>query len=668
LSIYQTNYGNRQLKWPYTIRYDRETVVETDVLIAGGGLAGACAAISAARKGLRVAVVDKAPIERSGNGGAGIDHWLGCFSNPCSKVTPEECMETVDPSRMSIELPKYIGAKYSWPVLAEIEKMGLRFRDEEDEFAGANFRDEKTKLMFAYDYDTKFDIKLRGGDRLKPVLYEGLQKTDARIFERVMITSLLTEGGKVGARVCGATGVDIRTGEFYVFKCKAAVVSCGCPSGIWIYNTELHGGAADICDPNNTGDGYSMLWNAGAGFTLMSRAGRVVGAGAYGWPEYGVGNPDNTWFACTIVDAEGKEIPWVDVHGNPVTSVEARNYPVEGQKYISTASANGVFEGGVRSFKPRLIHDLGDRIKRGEFKLPLYADLPGMPPTERRSIWGLMVGNEGKTRFAIYDHYNDAGFNPDRHMLQAPMMDPDSYGENLLLNWPSGEQGAVRFWKDAGMMGGAGGAVTDWDLMTDVAGVFAAGLLAMAGGASGACATGWYAGNAAAAYAGRRPEAPAIDAAQLQKEKTRVYAPLRRKSSDDYIGWKELWAGIARVMQCYCNDYMTDITLNLGLDWLKSIRESELEQTYARNPHELVRVLECENRITVSEMFLRGCLSKYLGDRQGIKDKFVVDRLKENGAVETTYLNRRFYLEPPYQSTYLENFLASSGGKEQTNG
>ena len=48
-----------------------------------------------------------------------------------------------------------------------------------------------------------------------------------------------------------------------------------------------------------------------------------------------------------------------------------------------------------------MIPDLPERIKKGEFKLPLYADLPGMPPHERRAIWGLMIGNEGKTRIRI---------------------------------------------------------------------------------------------------------------------------------------------------------------------------------------------------------------------------------------------------------------------------
>jgi len=46
---------------------------------------------------------------------------------------------------------------------------------------------------------------------------------------------------------------------------------------------------------------------------------------------------------------------------------------------------------------------------------------------ERRNIFGMMVGNEGKTRIPIYDTYTRAGFDPDKDMLQAPVMDPEGY-------------------------------------------------------------------------------------------------------------------------------------------------------------------------------------------------------------------------------------------------
>ena len=45
--------------WPYPINYEKEQEIDTDVLIIGGGIAGCWAAISAARKGVRVAMVEK---------------------------------------------------------------------------------------------------------------------------------------------------------------------------------------------------------------------------------------------------------------------------------------------------------------------------------------------------------------------------------------------------------------------------------------------------------------------------------------------------------------------------------------------------------------------------------------------------------------------------------
>ena len=63
-------------EWPYAVNYGKEKEIETDVLIIGGGLAGCYAAISAAKKGMSVAVVEKGAVIRSGSAGSGIDHWL----------------------------------------------------------------------------------------------------------------------------------------------------------------------------------------------------------------------------------------------------------------------------------------------------------------------------------------------------------------------------------------------------------------------------------------------------------------------------------------------------------------------------------------------------------------------------------------------------------------
>ena len=96
--------------------------------------------------------------------------------------------------------------------------------------------------MFAYDYTGRHTLRVFGWE-FKPALHRELKRLGVTIFDRVMATSLLTEGGEQGARVVGATAVNVRTGEFYVFRAKATVLTTGAavaPVGV------LHG-TAGLC-------------------------------------------------------------------------------------------------------------------------------------------------------------------------------------------------------------------------------------------------------------------------------------------------------------------------------------------------------------------------------------------------------------------------------------
>jgi len=654
LSSYEELGGRSAPEWPYPVNYGKENEVSADVLVIGGGIAGCHAAINAAKTGAKVVVVEKGAVIRSGAGGAGVDHWHDAFTNPCSKITPEEAMELgaahAGGGEYSSGHNTYITCKESWDALLDVEEAGLQFRDVDDEFKGAAFRDEETKVMFAYDYESKHTVRVRGGANIKTFLYNELKRLGVEIYDRIMATSLLTEGGKQGSRVVGATGVHVRTGEFYVFKAKATMLSSGGASGLWIFSTELKGSAAGG-EPNCTGDGYAMTWKAGAEFTLMERSG--PSAGAFGWPNYGTGNAHNTWFACTIVDANGKEVPWVDKDGRVLKTVSERYRPAPGQRLFVLNPGGAPDE--LR--EPFLIPGLPERIKKGEFVLPFYADLPSMPEHERRAIFGLMIGNEGKTRIAIYDVYTKAGFDPDKDMLQANVMPPDGY---RFGDWWNARGMAPPQWR----MGG-GRLVVDWDLKTNLEGLFAPG----GAGHAGASATGRYAGRKAAAYALKAGES-VIDRKQVEQEKTRVYAPVNRKGD---IGWKELHAGICRIMQDYCGEYKGEDTLKMGLRWLNSIRESEAARTYIRNPHELARTLECFSRITVGEMIMHACLARRASSPAlGFKridypevdppewNKFVTTRL-ENGEVKVGELPLNYWLLPPNAPTYEENYKRHCG-------
>ena len=62
--------------------------------------------------------------------------------------------------------------------------------------------------------------------------------------------------------------------------------------------------------------------------------------------------------------------------------------------------------------------DFDTLMKRG-YQLPFYADLSRMPEMERKVIWGMMVGEEAKTKIPIYENYKERGFDPEKHMLQS---------------------------------------------------------------------------------------------------------------------------------------------------------------------------------------------------------------------------------------------------------
>src|SRR5208283_4612541 len=123
---------------------------------------------------------------------------------------------------------------------------------------GAEFRDEETKLMFAYDYENRHVVRVWAGN-IKPALFHEMRRLGVTILDRTVVTSLLTEGGRQGARVVGATGVNVRTGAFSVVRSKATVVCTGTAIRLWVFAPEMTIGA--MRDLNNAGVGQAIGWN-----------------------------------------------------------------------------------------------------------------------------------------------------------------------------------------------------------------------------------------------------------------------------------------------------------------------------------------------------------------------------------------------------------------------
>jgi len=583
------------IAWPYPIHYGKEKKVSTDVLVLGGGVAGCFAAISAARKGARVVIVEKGATIRSGAGGAGCDHWIHT-PNPCSKITAEELVayELESSGGYCNGLSRYIAARESYDTLLELEKMGAKIRDTENEFKGADFRDEKTKFLFAYDYENKIHFRV-WGTTFKPALHKECKRLGVKIYDRTMATSLLTGEGKQGGRVVGATGFNVRTGEFILFKAKATINCLSRHQRNFVFSSELRG-LSSFRPPNIAGDGHAMAWRAGAAFTMMEKTSPTTFGSGYSFPAYGSGNPYNTWFPCTMVDAHGKEIPWVDRDGRILKSVSERTRPAPGQKFMGERSVTYNYK------KPQLVPDLEERIKRGEFTLPLYADLPAMPEHERRAIWGLMVGEEGKTKVPILQVYTEAGFDPNKDLLQSYQF---IRGEQI-------KEVGLPQERTTGEVADAGGLVVDWDLRTTLEGLHAAGeALFAANYFYHAATTGRYAGRKAAEYS-RRVDEPLISKKQVDEEKARVYVPITRR---DGIEWKELNAAICRVMQNYCSEPKNEELMRIGSLWLKDLEGNEATKASVDNPHKLMRTLEVMDILTCSQMVIHASLARKASSR-----------------------------------------------------
>ncbi len=387
-----------------------------DVLVLGGGAAGCFAALGAKKTGATVALVEKGATARSGAAGSGCDHFESAMTNPCSRITPEEMTEAMirDHRGYNNGISHYIECREGYDRLLDLERMGAQIRDVDDRFAGAPFRDEQTKFLFAYDYHNRYTLRV-WGTTFKPAMAKACKRAGVAVFDRTMATALLTETTSTDSRAAGAVCLNSRTGKLTVFAAKTTILCMSRPARVWLFSTSFPG-LSEFRPPQCVGDGHAMGWRVGVEFALMEKSIRAQWSGTRSFPPYGTGNNHNTWYACSMVDANGRELPWIDRDDNELKSVADRYRPTKGQRFF--LKGGGESENHLYEFQGPDTLPTEELLARG-FELPFFADLTSMPAAERQVIWGMMVGQEGKTKIPILDSYTEAGFDPRRHLLQS---------------------------------------------------------------------------------------------------------------------------------------------------------------------------------------------------------------------------------------------------------
>ena len=230
-----------------------ETVeVTTDLLIVGGGMAACGAAVEAAywakKKGLKVTLVDKAAVDRSGAvamGLSAINQYVGLRDG---QNTMKDYVDYVRNDLMGITREDLVFniARHVDSTVHLFEKWGLPIWKDAN---GAYVHEGRWQLMI-------------NGESYKVIVAEAAKNAlgTENIFERVFIVGPIMDGD----RCVGAVGFSVREEKFYIFKAKAVLVAMG--------------GAVHVFKPRSSGEGLGRAWyppwNSGSSayFTLKAGA------------------------------------------------------------------------------------------------------------------------------------------------------------------------------------------------------------------------------------------------------------------------------------------------------------------------------------------------------------------------------------------------------------
>ncbi len=234
-----------------------ENLIETDILVIGGGVAGCFAAINAREQGLEVTLVDKA---YAGKSGASImaSGWWAAFK-PEWGMDLEQILDGINENGSYLNNREWseIMMRDSWGTYMDLRAWGVEFpakpEEEKDWFDKEILRTGRRRSIIetqsAHGGQTFGFIPLRHR-KIPPVLRAQALKTGVRIIDRVMITKFLKQDGVVA----GAIGFAVESGIPHIFKAKATVLAGG--------NNYFK--PAGFHTSSVTGDADAMAYRAGA--------------------------------------------------------------------------------------------------------------------------------------------------------------------------------------------------------------------------------------------------------------------------------------------------------------------------------------------------------------------------------------------------------------------
>ena len=232
------------------------TMLETDCLVIGGGVAGSMAAIPALEAGLKVVICEKGKVlDHCGSIGCGVDHYLTVMDTGPEWDTPEFLLKHVP------ELTDHIvDMAVAGRVIREMPRIFRKL-----EGLGVDFKDRKTGDYYrlrSFGLPGTYHINFDGTD-FKKHIGERVRKGKATVLMRTMVVQLLVKEN----RAYGAIAFNFRTGEWFAIRAKAVVLAAGDVNRL---SCNASGLAFDSWHfPYNTGDAQAMGYRAGAALANM---------------------------------------------------------------------------------------------------------------------------------------------------------------------------------------------------------------------------------------------------------------------------------------------------------------------------------------------------------------------------------------------------------------
>jgi succinate dehydrogenase/fumarate reductase flavoprotein subunit len=208
---------------------DTATMLSTDVLIIGGGIAGICAANKAAEEGVKVLLIDKSSAAWGGQAPSAGGQFL---TVPPDGVEWQTRFMVNEGEYLNDQVMTETFVKDTWPSILEMAEWGDLFP-----------RDISGRVIQAPG------MRVTRIEMLLPTLLKRAINKGAKVLNKVYIADLLKQDG----RIVGAIGFHYRTGELYAIQAKATIISCG--GSNYKARPLFH---------TNCGEGVAMAYNAGA--------------------------------------------------------------------------------------------------------------------------------------------------------------------------------------------------------------------------------------------------------------------------------------------------------------------------------------------------------------------------------------------------------------------